>query len=120
MRFRNSMVLAGLFLVLPQLGGCSLEAVMQSCADCGEIRSITPRAVSGAIRLPAAEEALGVVRTAAQGEPRVYHVRVRMDRGGSRDFLLPAEPGLKIGDRVHIGAGPTLLRATPGYRWSWT
>jgi hypothetical protein len=119
MRFRNSIVLAGLLLALPALGGCSLEAAMQSCADCGEVRSITPRLVRKDIRLPTLDEALAiadVVDTA--GTPVVYHVRVRMDRGGSRDFMLPSAGGLKIGDRVEIRSGALLVRYALAQRWS--
>jgi len=70
----------GLTLLAMALGACSLGAALDSCADCGEVRSIDIR-----------------------------YVRVLMDRGGSRDFMQPGA-GLRIGDRVEIRGGLPVAR----------
>lgn len=110
--------LSGLTLAL-MLGGCSLEAAMATCADCGEVKSVTVRPVHREIRLHTdAPEAWAVGAVDAATRNVVYHVRVRMDRGGSRDFLVPRDPGLRPGDRVEIRRGELMVRAAAGYRWS--
>ena len=107
----------GLALLAATLNGCSLEAAMTSCADCGEVRSITPHVVRTDIRLYTNAPEASVVSDAAD-TPRVYHVRVRMDRGGSRDFLLPRATQLHVGDRVEIRGGELVVRSSAGHRWS--
>lgn len=110
--------LVGLALI-PILGGCSLEAAMTSCADCGEVKSVTARPVHREIRLHTdAPEAWTVSAASAAAGSVVYHVRVRMDRGGARDFLVPRDPGLQPGDRVEIRDGELMVRAATGHRWS--
>jgi len=109
-----------LLLVLAAgLGGCSLEAAMSTCADCGEVRSITPRVVHNDIRLfTNAPDAFAVSDADAAAALLVFHVRVRMDRGGSRDFMLP-QAGLQVGDRVEVRGGALILRdATAALHWS--
>ena len=109
-----------LLLVLAAgLGGCSLEAAMSTCAECGEVRAITPRLVHNEIRLfTNAPDAYAVSDADAAAKPVVFHVRVRMDRGGSRDFILPGAD-LQVGDRVEIRDGALILRdATASLRWS--
>jgi hypothetical protein len=110
--------LMGLALI-PMLGGCSLEATMTTCANCGEVKSVTARPVHRDIRLHTDAPGAWTV-SAAEANTRavVYHVRVRMDRGGSRDFLVPRDPGLHPGDRVEIRDGALMVRAAAGYRWS--
>ena len=109
--------LAGLTLSM-MLGGCSLEAAMTSCANCGEVKFVTPRAVRNDIRLHTnAPEAVPVAAGASAGH-LVFHVRVRMDRGGSRDFLLQRDPQLQPGDRVEIHDGELTVRSAAGHRWS--
>ena len=109
----------GLALLAATLNGCSLEAAMTSCADCGEVRSITPRVVSNDIRLHTdAPEAFATGDTVAVDTPLVYHVRVRMDRGGSRDFVLSRAATLHVGDRVEIRGGELVVRSSAGHRWS--
>ena len=39
------------------------------------------------------------------GVPIVYDVRVHMDRGGSRDFVLASRSGIGVGERVEIRDG---------------
>lgn len=110
---------AGLLLAALLLGGCSLEAAMTTCADCGEVKSVTARPVHQEIRLHTdAPEAWTVSAADAGRRPVVYHVRVRMDRGGSRDFIVPHDPRLNIGDRVEIRDGALMVRAAAGHRWS--
>lgn len=110
--------LVGLAL-MPIVSGCSLEAAMATCADCGEVKSVTARPVHREIRLHTdAPEAWIASASAAAAGNVVYHVRVRMDRGGARDFLLPHDPGLHPGDRVEIRDGGLMVRAATGHRWS--
>lgn len=110
---------AGLVLVSILLGGCSLEAAMTSCADCGEVRSVTPRHVRNDIRLHTdAPDAWTVAAKDVRAGRVVFHVRVRMDRGGSRDFILPRDPQLQVGDRVEIRDGALTVRSASGHRWS--
>lgn len=105
-------------LVAILLSGCSLEAAMTSCATCGEVRSITPRAVRSDIRLPSPLEAYAPIAAAdADATSRVFHVRVRMDRGGSRDFILPYA-NLNVGDRVEIRGDALIVRDAAGMRLS--
>lgn len=91
-----------LMLMLPLLGGCSLEAAMEACAQCGQIRSISPRAVTNDILLPTDAP---VAVSARAGAPVVYDVRVYMDRGGAQDFVLTNRDKLRVGDRVEIREG---------------
>ena len=110
--------LMGLALI-PLLGGCSLEAAMTRCANCGEVKSVTARPVHREIRLHTdAPEAWTTGAASAATGGVVYHVRVRMDRGGARDFLVPRDPGVHPGDRVEIRDGDLMVRATTGHRWS--
>lgn len=109
----------GLALLAAMLNGCSLEAAMTSCADCGEVRSITPRVVRSDIRLYTnAPETYAASDAGAAETPLVFHVRVRMDRGGSRDFVLPRAAELHVGDRVEIRSGALVVRSSVGHRWS--
>lgn len=108
----------GFGLVAILLSGCSLEAAMTSCATCGEVRSVTPRAMRSDIRLPSPLEAHATIAAASVDEKsRVFHVRVRMDRGGSRDFILP-RANLNVGDRVEIRGDALIVRDAAGMRWS--
>jgi hypothetical protein len=100
MGFRVLAAKLALIPVLALLGGCSLEAAIVSCAGCGEINAIAPRPSGRDIRLPT--DAPVYVNA---GADVVYHVRVRMDRGGSRDFVLSRRDGLRVGDRVEIRDG---------------
>lgn len=108
---------AGVLLFAAALGGCSLEAAMATCANCGEVRSVTPRLARSEIRLPTPLDAYTPVALPAAGESMVFHVRVRMDRGGSRDFFLP-HAGLQVGDRVEVRGDALIVRAAAGRRWS--
>lgn len=83
--------------------GCSLEAASVSCADCGQVRAITPRHASREIRL--LTDAPQATRVAASEDQLVWDVRVRMDRGGSRDFTIARREALRVGDRVEIRDG---------------
>lgn len=105
----------GLALLAAALNGCNLEAAMTSCADCGEVRSITPHVVRTDIRLYTSAPESSVVRDVA--DQLVYHVRVRMDRGGSRDFVLP-RAAQRVGDRVEIRGGELVVQSRVGLRWS--
>jgi hypothetical protein len=104
------------------LGGCSLEAAMATCASCGEVRSVQARVVRSEIHLPSPLDAYAPAEAVpASGQGIVFHVRVRMDRGGSRDFMLP-RADFNVGDRVEI-RGDTLVvrdggRGATGMRWS--
>lgn len=93
---------APVLLIVPLLGGCSLEAAVATCAQCGEVRAIVAREVRADIRL--LTDAPRTVSTRSTA-PIVYDVRVRMDRGGSRDFVLDDRRHLRIGDRVEIRDG---------------
>lgn len=100
------MMVLGLFAVssLAALSGCSLEAAMASCAQCGEVRSISPRQLRSEIHLLTdAPQTVAIIDAAAA--PVVYDVRIRMDRGGSRDFVLSHAQDLRVGARVEIRAG---------------
>jgi hypothetical protein len=100
------------------LSGCSLEAAMTSCATCGEVRSVTARVARSDIRLPSPLDAYAPAEAAnASGEALVFHVRVRMDRGGSRDFFLP-RADLNVGDRVEVRGDALIVRDAAGMRWS--
>lgn len=116
MRVPNAVIpVTGLILVSFLLVGCSLEAAMTTCADCGEVRSVKPRVLRTDIRL--ITYAPEVADADPAGAPVVYDIRVRMDRGGSRDFVVSGDPGLRVGDRVEISGGAP-ARAPAGYRWS--
>lgn len=113
---------AGVILLAAALGGCSLEAAMATCASCGEVRSVTPRVARSEIHLPTTLDAYADAYTpaaavAASGQPITFHVRVRMDRGGSRDFFLPSAD-VSIGDRVEIRGDKLVVRDPRGMRWS--
>jgi len=119
MRYRELVLITGLSLLTAALNACSLEAAMTTCADCGEVRSITPHVVHNEIRLHTdAPEAYAASDAGAADAPLVFHVRVRMDRGGSRDFLLPRATGLTVGDRVEVRGGELVVRSSAGHRWS--
>lgn len=104
-------------LAIPALGGCTLEAAMAGCADCGEVRSISPRQLRSEIRLLTdAPQTVALLDSVAA--PIVYDVRVRMDRGGSRDFVLSDAAQLRVGARVEIRAGRVVPLATGRDHWS--
>lgn len=108
-------LVASLALIVPVgLGGCDLQAAMTTCASCGEVRSIAPRALRHQIRLPtAAPQVITLAGDAAT--PVVYDVRVRMDRGGSRDFVVSEARHLSVGDRVEVVEGQLVpVLAHPG------
>lgn len=108
----------GLGLGAILLSGCSLEAAMTTCATCGEVRSVTARAVRSDIRLPSPLDAYASVEAVAVGgQALMFHVRVRMDRGGSRDFILPSAD-LNVGDRVEVRGDALIVRDAAGLRWS--
>jgi hypothetical protein len=92
MNFRHAIVMLFALTTAMYLGACTLEAAMSTCAQCGEIRSIAPRPLRADIRL-------------VTDAPMVYDVRIRMDRGGSRDFVLAERPRISIGERVQIREG---------------
>lgn len=96
---------SAMLMVLPLLGGCSLEAAMTTCAQCGQVRSIAPREITPQIRLPT--DAPRAVAATRSGVPVVYDVRIRMDRGGSLDVVLVEQERvrLRVGDRVEIRHG---------------
>lgn len=117
MRLSNATVgSAGVILLAAALGGCSLEAAMAKCASCGEVRSVTPRVVRSEIHLPTPLDAYAPA-VPASGQSIVFHVRVRMDRGGSRDFFLP-NADVSIGDRVEVRGDALVPRDQRGMRWS--
>jgi hypothetical protein len=108
-------------LLAVALSACSLEAVdavIESCAACGEVRSTEPRAMRADIRLDTSvPHAYSPSPADTATQPLVYHVRVQMDRGGSRDFML-ARADLQVGDRVEIsGSEPVVRDAAARYRW---
>lgn len=102
---RNDHLMFGILLAAAALSGCTLEQTLASCANCGEVRSITPRVVSNEIRLltTAPAETLTIGDTLPSNV--VFDVRVRMDRGGSRDFVLSGAERLRRGTRVEIREG---------------
>lgn len=118
-RLARTMSLAVVMLcTVPGLAGCSLEAAMASCADCGEVRSIAPRALRSEIRLLTdAPQTVALVDPAAVPAPLVYDVRVRMDRGGSRDFVVSSADHLRVGARVEIRAGQLVPLVTGRNDW---
>lgn len=85
------------------LAGCSLEAASVNCAECGQVRAIVPRHASPKIRL--LTDAPRPQATPVSDESVVWDVRVRMDRGGSRDFTLGQRNALRVGDRVEVRDG---------------
>jgi hypothetical protein len=105
MNFRPAIVMLLALATTPYLGGCSLEAAMTTCAQCGEIRSIAPRPLRADIRLVTDAPLPDVEALDRAGLPMVYDVRIRMDRGGSRDFVLAERPRIKVGERVQIREG---------------
>lgn len=105
-----------LLLAMVLLSGCSLEAAMQTCADCGEVRSVKARIARDEIRLLTDAPAWTALDASATKDPLVYDVRVRMDRGGSRDFVLKGDPKLRPGDRVEIRGGDIVVRAPSSLR----
>lgn len=118
MRIWHLAVLAGPVAFSPMLGGCSLEAAMATCASCGEVRAVTPRVVRSEIHLPTPLDAYApAAAVPASGQSVVFHVRVRMDRGGSRDFLLP-NADVSVGDRVEVRGDALVPRDPRGMRWS--
>ena len=99
------------------LGGCNLQAAMQTCADCGEVKSVKARIARNEIRLLTDAPTWAALDAAATKDPVVYDVRVKMDRGGSRDFVMQSTD-LKPGDRVEIRGDAIVVRAPAGNRWS--
>ena len=99
------------------LGGCNLQAAMQTCADCGEVKSVKARIARDEIRLLTDAPTWAAHGAAKSQDPIVYDVRVRMDRGGARDFVMKATD-LKPGDRVEIRGGALVVRSPSGNRWS--
>lgn len=112
----NAIRMSGLVMLVSALpavlGGCSLEAAMSTCAQCGEIKSIVPRPVSPEIRLVTDAPLARPEPLDRSDVPVVYDVRVHMDRGGSRDFVLASQPGVHVGDRVEVRDG-TLMPLHP-------
>lgn len=98
----RALVAAGGLACAGLLAGCSLEAATVTCADCGQVRAIAPRHASPPIRL-LTDAPRPVAATATDGV--VWDVRVRMDRGGSRDFTLTQRNALRVGDRVEVRDG---------------
>ena len=98
----DTRMIGAALLALPLLVGCSLEAAMSSCAQCGEVRSITRREVRNEILLPTDAPVTVSVRT---GVPVVFDVRIHMDRGGAQDFVVTSRDKLRIGDRVEVRDG---------------
>jgi hypothetical protein len=105
MNFRHAIVMMFALTTSPYLGACSLEAAMSTCAQCGEIRSIAPRPLRADIRLVTDAPLPDVEALDRAGLPMVYDVRIHMDRGGSRDFVLAERPRLKVGERVQVREG---------------
>ena len=106
-----------LLVLTTALAGCGLGAAMESCLDCGQVRLIEPRVVRD-IRLytTTAPEPYRVGDADTATQAVVFHVRVRMDRGGARDFTL-SRASLRVGDRVEIRSGePVALNAAASYR----
>lgn len=100
----------GLVLLATALSACGLGSAMESCPDCGEVRLIEGRVGHNGIQI----YKTGAGTTA---QPVVIHVRVRMDRGGARDFTL-SRANLRVGDRVEIRGGEPIVRdAAAAYRW---
>lgn len=101
------------------LGGCSLEAAMSTCAQCGEIRSIAPRPLTPEIRLVTDAPSARSEPLDRSDVPVVYDVRVHMDRGGSRDFVLAIRPNVHVGDRVEVRDGTLMpLHSTSSDDWT--
>jgi hypothetical protein len=104
-------------LLTMALSACDLDALIESCAVCGEVRSAQARVLRHDIRLDASAQAYSINNAVSTKQPVVFHVRVRMDRGGSRDFILPRSD-LQVGDRVEISGGEPVARdAAARYRW---
>lgn len=104
-------------LLAVTLTGCDLDALIESCAVCGEVRSTQARLVRNDIRLDTIAQAYSVNNADTTKQPVVFHVRVRMDRGGSRDFIV-ARTDLQVGDRVEISGDEPIARdAAARYRW---
>ena len=119
MNFR--LAILAMFAVTPALylGACTLEAAMSTCAQCGEIRSIVPRPVRTEIRLVTDAPVEISEELGADAGPMVYDVRVRMDRGGSRDFVLAERPRIKVGERAQI-RGELIVPLTGDLLRDWT
>jgi hypothetical protein len=116
MSLKNSVRTTLTMLSLIVLTGCSLEAAITTCADCGEVRSITPRPLRNEIHLLTDAPQVVAVSGAAP-VPVIYHVRIRMDRGGSRDFILSNLERLRVGERVEVRQGRVIPRPA-GDSWS--
>jgi hypothetical protein len=101
-RILRAAVMGFLPALLP-LSACSLDAAMAQCAQCGQIRSIEARELRSDIRMPSLAPLARV--GSAGGGTMVYDIRVRMDRGGSRDIVIASRAGLRVGDRVEIREG---------------
>jgi hypothetical protein len=99
------------------LSACDLDALIESCAVCGEVRSAQARVVRHDIRLDTSAQSYALNNAVTTKQPVVFHVRVRMDRGGSRDFIL-SRSDLQVGDRVEInGDEPVARDEAARYRW---
>ena len=117
-RIGSAGVIPSIIVLAGALGGCSLEAAMTTCASCGEVRSVTPRVVRSEIHLPTPLDAYAPAEAVpASGAAMMFHVRVRMDRGGSRDFFLP-NADVSVGDRVEVRGDALVVRDATGMRWS--
>jgi hypothetical protein len=97
------MAMVAACVLVTVLGGCNLEPWMKSCADCGEVRSITERPLRNEIGLITdGPRAQYISLKGLPPVPVVYDVRVHMDAGGSRDITLSSVGTLRVGDRVEL------------------
>lgn len=117
MRIDKALLPVSGILAAMLLGGCNLQAAMQTCADCGEVKSVTARIARDEIRLLTDAPTWAALDASGTKDPIVYDVRVRMDRGGSRDFVMKSTD-LKPGDRVEVRGGALVVRSPAGNRWS--
>jgi hypothetical protein len=118
MNFRHAIVSIFAITTALYLGACSLEAAMATCAQCGEIRSIAPRPMHANIRL--VTDAPLPVPERLDGAPMVYDVRIHMDRGGSRDFVVAERPRARVGERVEVRNGLIVPLAGSLFQDGWT
>lgn len=114
---RSVLSTLALGLLALALNACGLEAALEACADCGEVRSIESRVVHRIGLYTSARQAYVASDAGGAAQLIVFHVRVRMDRGGARDFTLQ-RADLQVGDRVEILRGEPIVRdAAARYRW---
>lgn len=92
-------------------GGCS-HTIRDLCENCGVVRKITPRTVTGE---PFAIAGFAPGSAASRGATHtVYHVAVRMDWGGVSYYTVGSVDGLRPGDRVEVRFGEIVpLRPDP-------